>query len=163
MQTKNYSTFGVGLDRLFDEISRISIDGKPNYPPYNIIQLDDYLYRIELAVAGFSEKELDIEFADDVLKISGKTERNDDHYAFLHRGISGRTFERKFILNPDVKIGNVKLEHGILSIELERVVPEHKKPRKIEIGSSNVLEHKPEKELLLEDEKVPDDTGLKVA
>ena len=150
----------VGLDRIMDTlINRSELASKTsNYPPYNIIQEDDYHYLIELAVAGFSEDDLEVELKEDTLKVSGKKSYKDevnDEYAkkYTYRGISNRAFERNFVLNSDVHVNNVKLEHGMLRISLERIVPEHKKPRKIEIdtGGKSPIGHNSAKQLLMED------------
>lgn len=150
----------VGLDRIMDTlINKSELANKvSNYPPYNIIQEDDYHYLIELAVAGFSEDDLEVELKEDTLKVSGKKsykdEVNDDYTRkYTYRGISNRAFERNFVLNPDVHVNNVKLEHGMLRISLERIIPEHKKPRKIEIDTGGKTSLG--KQLLMEAEKEP--------
>jgi molecular chaperone IbpA len=124
------------MDKLLDRMHRINTSTDYKYPPYNILKVDDYLYRIEVAVAGFKEDELDVEFAEDTLKISGsKPLAKEDDPVFVHKGISEKSFVRQFVLSPDVIIGDVFLEDGLLKIMLERELPEHKKPRKIAIRS----------------------------
>ncbi len=112
-----------------------------SYPPYNIELLSDDKYRITMAIAGFSQEEVLIEVQENTLKIVGRkenTEPKEDEESkrkYLHKGISERNFERKFQLGDNVKVLAADLQNGLLHIDLERVVPESKKPRRIEIGS----------------------------
>jgi molecular chaperone IbpA len=131
----DYSPFfrtTVGFDRLLDLLDQA--EGTPGYPPYNIERSDENHYRITLAVAGFAEKDLDIEVRDGVLTVEGKREA-DAKPAYLHQGIGGRAFKRQFQLAEHVEVKAARLENGLLHIELVRVVPEEKKPRKIVIGA----------------------------
>jgi molecular chaperone IbpA len=131
----DYSPFfrtTVGFDRLLDLLGQA--EGAPGYPPYNIERSDENHYRITLAVAGFAEKDLDIEVRDGVLTVEGKHE-TEAKPAYLHQGIAGRAFQRQFQLAEHVEVKAARLENGLLHIELERVVPEEKKPRKIAIGA----------------------------
>jgi molecular chaperone IbpA len=123
----------VGYDRLFDMLDSAA-DASQGYPPYNIERSDDTHYRITLAVAGFGEKDLTVEVRDGVLTVSGKREE-DAAPKFLHHGIAGRAFERRFQLAEHVEVRAAKLENGLLHVELERVVPEEKKPRRIAINA----------------------------
>jgi len=93
---------------------------------------------LELAVAGFDRSELEVEFAEDVLTITGRKDNSDKDY--IHRGIATRDFSRQFVLSPDMRIRDVALEHGLLKVKLEREIPEHKKKRKIEINSSLAID-----------------------
>jgi len=150
----NFTSHGIGLDRLFNEISRRSAGGDPKYPPYNIVKLDTYRFLVELAVAGFSDKELKVEFADDLLKVSGNKDENTVEREYIHRGISARSFARSFVLSPDVKIGDVALEDGMLKIMMERELPDHKKPRTLEIKKHLEIESSvPDQELLTEEKR----------
>lgn len=134
----------VGFDRMAGLIDRAAqIDGSKSYPPYNIEQTSDDDYAIELAIAGFSEAELDIESREGVLVVTGSKAANDDTDApsrnFLHRGIAERGFERQFQLADHVKVTGASLSHGLLRITLHREVPEALKPRKIAIsGAPNI-------------------------
>ena len=131
----------VGFDRLFDMLdSAPQFDaGQGGYPPYNIERLGETHYRITLAVAGFAEKDLDVEVREGVLTVQGKhTDEEDGEAAYLHRGIAGRAFERRFQLAENVEVKGAKLENGLLHIDLERIVPEEKKPRRIAIGGAEV-------------------------
>lgn len=119
-------------------------DKQPSFPPYNIEALDKDKYRITMAVAGFSDNELTIESENNTLKVTG-TKANKDENAerkFIHQGIAERNFERKFQLGDHVKVLGADLANGLLSIDLEREIPEALKPRKIEIGNSNLIEGK---------------------
>jgi molecular chaperone IbpA len=119
----------------FDELARRleNLETADNYPPHNIIKVDDDHYTIELAVAGFSESELDITVKDSVLTVTGTKE---DSRTYIHKGVSTRKFVRKFTLNEYVDVTSADLENGILSLNMERHVPEEERPRKIAIGKS---------------------------
>jgi molecular chaperone IbpA len=134
----DYSPFfrsTVGFDRLLDLLE--SADTREGYPPYNIERSDENHYRITVAVAGFAEKDLGIEVRDGVLTVTGKREAADANAkpSFLHQGIAGRAFERSFQLAEHVEVRGARLENGLLHVDLERVVPEAKKPRKIAINA----------------------------
>ena len=134
----DYSPFfrsTVGFDRLLDLLE--SADTREGYPPYNIERSDENHYRVTVAVAGFAEKDLGIEVCDGVLTITGKREGEAGQKAsFLHQGIAGRAFERSFQLAEHVEVRGARLENGLLHVELERVIPEEKKPRKIVINAA---------------------------
>ena len=131
-----FARHAIGFDRLFDEMNRnfANARGNDNYPPYNIAQLDDTHYVIEVAVAGFTESELDVELKDNVLTVKGQKEKKDTEITYTHKGISTRNFERIFTLNPDIQIKGATVQNGILAIALEHVVPEEQKPKKIQIA-----------------------------
>ena len=139
-----YRSF-IGFDHLaslMDAAART--DKQPSFPPYNIEALDKDKYRITMAVAGFSEDELTLQSENNTLVVSGTKagkEQNDER-KFIHQGIAERNFERKFQLGDHVKVLGADLANGLLSIDLEREIPEALKPRKIEIGSGNMLESK---------------------
>jgi molecular chaperone IbpA len=126
----------VGFDRLERMLdSAMRHDDGNSYPPYNIEQLNEDSYRITMAVAGFGEDDLDVTVNDGTLIVTGKHESaKDDDVVYVHRGIAGRAFERRFQLADHIEVKGGALENGLLHIELERVVPEEKKPRKIEIA-----------------------------
>lgn len=126
----------VGFDRLFDMMDSMTEQGQ-SYPPYNIERVDDTHYRITLAVAGFGEKDLDVVVRDGLLTVVGKRETAEGEDAkFLYQGIAGRSFERRFQLAEYVEVREAKLENGLLHIDLERRIPEEKKPRQIRISSA---------------------------
>lgn len=127
----------VGFDRLANMLDQVT-DSVPAYPPYNIERTDENKYRITIAVAGFAEKDLSVEVRDGVLSVLGKqdeTQRN-EKAGYLYQGIAGRAFDRRFQLAENVEVRGAKLENGLLHIDLERVVPEEKKPRRIAINGS---------------------------
>ena len=130
----------IGFDRfgqLFDTVSRLE-DATNGYPPYNIEKQGDDKYRVTLAVAGFGEDELSIVQHESTLIVSGKgnDQGNGDDRRYLHRGIARRAFERRFQLADYVKVVSASVDNGLLHVDLERVVPETMKPRKIEIGKA---------------------------
>ena len=137
----DYSPFfrtTVGFDRLLNLLE--TAEGAPGYPPYNIERSDENNYRITVAVAGFAEKDLGVEVKDNVLTVTGKRE-GEGHAgpngkpAYLHQGIAGRAFERQFQLAEHVVVRGASLENGLLHVDLERIVPEEKKPRRIQINA----------------------------
>lgn len=121
------------LNRLLD--SALTSDGASAYPPYNIEKLSEDDYRVTMAVAGFSPDELTITVQEGTLILSGKAQDDSDDRRFLHRGIAKRAFERRFELADTIQVGNASFENGLLEVELRRVIPDHKKPRNIEIRS----------------------------
>ncbi|MGZ5923082.1 MAG: Hsp20 family protein [Rhizomicrobium sp.] len=123
----------VGFDHLFNMLDQAA-DAGNGYPPYNIERTDETHYRISVAVAGFGEKDLNVEVRDGVLTITGKRE-DAAKQGYLYQGIAGRTFERRFQLAEHVEVRAAKLENGLLHVDLERVVPEEKKPRRIAINA----------------------------
>ncbi|MBS3822636.1 MAG: Hsp20 family protein [Wenzhouxiangellaceae bacterium] len=126
----------IGFDRLADMLSNASrVDGN-GYPPYNIEARGEDRYRISMAVAGFSESDLDIVTEQNTLTVSGSKDAEDgnDEREFLYRGIANRSFERRFQLADHVRVVTARLENGLLHIDLERELPEQMKPRRIEIG-----------------------------
>ncbi len=138
MRTYDFSPlfrYSVGFDRmqrLLDAASARS-DSAPGYPPYNIETVNEDSYRITMAVAGFSEGDLDITVKENSLTISANPGGANDQVTYLHRGIATRAFERRFDLADHVKVVGANLENGMLYIDLERQVPEALKPRKIDI------------------------------
>ena len=137
LRTIDLPTFArhtIGFDRIFNELGRtFANSGKDNYPPYNIAQLDDTHYVIEVAVAGFEENELDVELKDQNLVVKGIKEKKESDITYAHKGISTRNFERIFTLNPDIQVRAATVKNGILAIALEHVIPEEQKAKKIAI------------------------------
>ncbi|TNE58853.1 MAG: Hsp20 family protein [Alphaproteobacteria bacterium] len=126
----------VGFDRLARMLDTAAqVETGSTYPPYNIEQVDENDYRITMAVAGFSEDELNIEVKENAMTVTGAVEKKEAERQFLHRGIAERSFERKFQLADHVKVVGAKLENGLLHIDLVREIPEAKKPRQIQILS----------------------------
>jgi molecular chaperone IbpA len=128
----------VGFDRVFSLLDSFGNDGAvPGYPPYNIERTGENAYRISVAVAGFTDKELNLEVKENVLTIRGEknaAEKKQDGEV-LYQGIAARAFERTFQLADHVEIKGANLENGLLHVDLVREIPESKKPRKIAIGS----------------------------
>lgn len=127
----------VGFDRLFDLLDNVNKSDAGGYPPYNIERLDENDYRITLAVAGFSEDDLEIITHENTLTVVGKRPDSDDSRSFLHQGIAGRSFERRFQLAEHVEVAGASMENGLLNIDLRREIPEAMKPRKISINSGD--------------------------
>ena len=131
-----YRSF-IGSDHLASLVDAASrAEKQSTYPPYNIELLAEDKYRITMAIAGFSKDDINIVVEDNTLSITGTKNSDADiqERKFLHKGISERNFERKFQLGDHVKVLAADLENGLLHVDLERVIPEAKKPRKIEIG-----------------------------
>ena len=135
----NFRRSSVGFDRLFDMLANSNFGGE-NYPPFDLIKVDDNRYRIEVAVAGFSQNEIEITSQQNQLLIRGqKSDENGSNY--VHRGIANRSFERRFALADHIQVRGADLRDGMLSIELVREIPEAMKPRKIEIGGTSQPKH----------------------
>ena len=120
------------MQRLLDASTRME-SSAPSYPPYNIEQMGEDAYRISLAVAGFGEQGLDVTVEENTLVVTGKLADNPEDKTFLHRGIAGRAFERRFELADHIKVVGGSLVNGLLNIDLDREIPEKKRPRKIVI------------------------------
>ncbi len=120
------------MQRLLDASARME-NSAPSYPPYNIEQMGEDAYRISLAVAGFSEQDLDVTVEENTLVVTGKLAEDSEDKTFLHRGIAGRAFERRFELADHIKVVGGSLVNGLLNIDLDREIPEEKRPRKIVI------------------------------
>ncbi len=126
--------YAVGFDRVFDQLNTYVANNATStgFPPYNIRMDGEYNFVIEMALAGFGKKDIEVEVADGTLTVKSVKENSEDD-STLYRGISYRRFERKFTLADDIIVKDAKLENGMLSIDLERVVPEEKKPRLITV------------------------------
>ena len=149
----NLDKFFVGFDDQFNRMAKLHDDftkNIPNYPPYNIQKTGDNNYVIELAVAGFAKQDIEIEFADDKLIIKGNT-KDDESSDFLFKGIAARNFTRTFVLDDQIEIKDAAMLNGMLKIALERIIPDHKKPKKIEVkDSDDVVVAKSNKQFLAE-------------
>ena len=144
--TRNLSIFNqlrpvtVGFDDIFDHFESM-FDGnvmnipQVNYPPYNIVRTGDHTYDIELALAGFSKDDINVEYENNVLTVKSikKAEEVQENDAVLHRGISKRMFSKSFTVSDDVEVKGAELKDGLLKVSLERIIPESKKPRTIKI------------------------------
>lgn len=131
----------IGFDRFAQLVdSALRNDTQPSYPPYNIERVAENEYRITMAVAGFDRAELDIEFANDTLKVVGRKQQDEAARTYLHRGIGARDFEHRFQLADHLRVVNASLDKGLLNIDLVREVPDALKPRKIEIGTAQTVD-----------------------
>ena len=125
----------VGFDnltRVLDSVTRLD-DAHFAYPPYNIVKSGEDNYRITFAVAGFGPEEIDVQVENNTLTVKGKPAQDQTQPVYLHRGIAGRAFERRFELADHIQVESAKLENGLLHIDLKREIPEALKPRKIDV------------------------------
>ena len=133
----------VGFDRIFDQLETVqhnverSQGDRSNYPPYNIVKTSDDTFTIELAVAGFSKENLDVEIKENILSVKGTKNEEDGKRTFVHHGLASRSFERHFTLADHVEVVDGDIVNGVLVINLERVVPDVLKPKKIKLGSAD--------------------------
>ena len=133
--------FSVGFDDMFEQFENMlgngNLTSQSNYPPYNIRKTGKDNYSIEVALAGFSKKDVEVEFEDNLLTVRTKQvnksdEKNEDG-EIIHKGISQRQFARSFTIADDVKVNSAELKDGLLTVACERILPDHKKKRLIEI------------------------------
>lgn len=155
---KDMDKFFVGFDDQFNRLARLHDDvtkNIPNYPPYNIKKTGDTTYVIELAVAGFAKQDIEIELADGKMIIKGNVLNAEQEDNFLFKGIANRAFTRTFALQDQIEVKNAEMFNGMLQVFLERIIPEHKKPKKIEVKEAGAKKQKvkPMGELLLEEER----------
>ena len=133
--------FSIGFDDMFDQFENMLGDGamtmQSNYPPYNIRKTEKDNYAIDVALAGFNKKDVEVEFEDNLLTVKtkqvNKTENADVDGEILHKGISQRQFSRSFTVADDIKVDSAELKDGLLTISCKRIIPEHKKKKLIEI------------------------------
>ena len=137
---RDISPFAVGFDRTFDSLALLASSraNETNYPPYNIRKVAEEQYSIELAIAGFEEKDIDIELVEETLIINGNRPKEASD-GLLHQGLAARDFIKEFILSDDMVIKGAALSNGMLYVGVERVIPDEKKPRKIELTSKSKL------------------------
>ena len=132
--------FSVGFDSIFEEFDRMLESTErysSNYPPYNIHKLNENDYKIEIALAGYSKDDIELELRENTLTVRNKTKEkvvNEEGNGVIHKGISTRHFERSFTISEDIKVKNAELKNGLLNIDLKRIIPEEKKSRLIEIN-----------------------------
>ena len=133
--------FSIGFDDMFDQFESMlggnGVSVQSNYPPYNIRKAGKDKYAIEVALAGFSKNDVEVEFEDNLLTVKtkqvNKSEDKNSDGEIIHKGISQRQFARSFTIADDVKVNDAKLKDGLLTISCERIIPEHKKKKLIEI------------------------------
>lgn len=132
--TNKFLPYSVGFDNLFDRLFDMDLDSSNSYPPYNISKVDENNYVIEMALAGFNKADLEIELTSGELTIkSKKKDELEKNLNLIHQGISQRSFVRKFTLSDEILVKNAEMKDGMLIISLERLIPEHKKPKSISI------------------------------
>jgi len=137
----------IGYDRMLNALETASrIETADNWPPYDIVKTAEDDYRIAMAVAGFSQEELDITQEQNMLMVSGQ-KAAEDKGEYLHRGIAGRAFQRRFELADHVKVVGASLVNGLLTIDLKREIPEEMKPRRIEIAADKAMPKATTKEI----------------
>ena len=139
MMTRNLSlayprSLFVGFEPLFSELERLTsgTPGQDNYPPHNIVRVDDENFMIEMAVAGFSKDDVEVELKDGTLTVSGS--KSDDEREYAHKGISSRKFSKSFRLAEYVVVDDADLANGVLVVNLRVDIPEEKRPQKIKIN-----------------------------
>jgi len=130
----NVRSYTIGFDRMFDNLNTVS-ELSNNYPPYNILKLDDEHFVIEIACAGFTKDEFNIHVVPEgnKLVIQGIQDRGEDKRDYYHKGIAARNFTRTFALTDDVEVTDADFENGMLNVSLVRIVPEEKKPKEIKV------------------------------
>jgi len=132
--------FSVGFDSIFDEFDRVLESTErhnSNYPPYNIHKINENEFKIEVALAGYSKDDIELELKDSTLTVRNKQKEkivNENTNGMIHKGISTRQFERAFTISEDIKVKNAELKNGLLNIDLERIIPDEKKARLISIA-----------------------------
>ena len=151
---KDFDKFFVGFDDQYRRLAKIHDDVTKNipnnYPPYNIRKAGDNTYTIEIAVAGFDKQEIDIEIEGGKLVVKGNLAFTDTEDNFLFKGIATRAFTRAFVIDDQFEVKDASLINGMLKIALERIIPEHKKPKKIEVKDAESKAKKSTKEFLTE-------------
>ena len=131
-----YSPFAVGLDDVFNRLESMS-GHNTSYPPYNVIKHDSANYEIEIALAGFKANEIEVSTEQNILKVASKVEKRDTERNYVHKGLSKRSFTNTWQLGEDVKVSSVDFTDGLLSIVLEKIIPEHQKKTTYMIGVSD--------------------------
>lgn len=134
----------VGFDRVLHDLEKqFSVNSSQTYPPYNIIQLNDDEYVISIALAGFKEENLEIIKEKNTLRVRGAIHATTDNIVYLHKGIGSRSFSREFTLADYIEVESAEIEHGMLNINLKRVVPVEMQPKVISISSGKSLQNSP--------------------
>ena len=129
-----YQPFNIGFDHVFNRLEAMS-GHNTNYPPYNIIKNDAANYEIEIALAGFKAEEIEISTEQNILRIASKVEKRDTDRTYLHKGLSKRSFSNTWQLGDDVRVSSVNFADGLLTIALEKIIPEHQKRTTYTIGA----------------------------
>ena len=131
--TNKFLPYTVGFDDLFDRLFDLD-SSSTGYPPYDIIKLSDTKYRIDMALSGFNKDNIEVEMADGELTVRSKNlPDSKENKNFIHKGISERSFVRKFTLSDEIQVKSAEMNDGMLTVELEKIIPDHKKPKLITI------------------------------
>ena len=130
----DYAPLAVGLDEMFNRLDAMHHNVNVNYPPYNIVKHDNSNYTIEVALAGFKPEEIEVFTEQNVLTIASKIEERDTKRQYVHKGLSKRSFTRKIQLSDEHRVASVNFDHGLLTVDIERIIPEHQKKTVYNIG-----------------------------
>jgi molecular chaperone IbpA len=122
-----YAPLAVGLDEMFNRLDSMQNSVNVNYPPYNIVKHDNSNYTVEVALAGFKPEEIEVFTEQNILTIASKVEERDTTRQYVHQGLSKRSFTRKIQLSDEHRVSSVNFEHGLLSVDIEKIIPDHQK------------------------------------
>jgi len=129
-----FRPFGIGFDEAFRQLDKLHATATGNYPPYNLVKVDETLFIVEIAAAGFTKKDFDVELKDSQLRITAKRDKSEQpEVEYVHKGIATRDFEKTFALADHVDVKSVSYLDGLLKVELIREIPEKEKPKKFEV------------------------------
>ena len=131
----------IGFDHIFNQLENIHKQAKDTYPPHNVVRNDEHMFTIEVAVAGFKQEHIDIEIKDHVLTIKGDRPNRRNQDLYVHKGISARNWSKSFRLSEYTEVVGADLQDGILTVDLEVILPKEKQPRKILIGHNEEIEN----------------------
>jgi molecular chaperone IbpA len=129
-----YTPFNIGLENIFNRLDAMS-GHNTNYPPYNIIKNDNANYEIEVALAGFKSDEIEVSTEQNILRVASTVEKRDSERTYVHKGLSKRSFTHTWQLADDVRVSSIDFADGLLSISLEKIIPEHQKKTTYTIGA----------------------------
>jgi molecular chaperone IbpA len=127
-----YTPFSVGLDDVFNRLEAMT-GHNTSYPPYNLIKHDGSNYEIEIALAGFKREEIEVSTEQNILRVTSKVTKRDTERNYLHKGLSKRSFNNSWQLSDDVRVSSVEYTDGLLTISLEKIVPDHQKKTVYEV------------------------------
>ena len=133
-----YAPLAVGLDEMFNRLDTIHNSVNVNYPPYNIVKHDNSNYTVEVALSGFKPEEIEVSTEQNVLSITSKVEERDTSRQYVHKGLSKRSFTRKIQLSDEHRVSSVNFEHGLLSVDIEKIIPDHQKKTVYKLGDLEV-------------------------
>jgi molecular chaperone IbpA len=133
-----YAPLAVGLDEMFKRLDTMHNSVNVNYPPYNIVKHDNSNYTVEVALSGFKPEEIEVSTEQNVLSITSKVEERDTSRQYVHKGLSKRSFTRKIQLSDEHRVSSVNFEHGLLSVDIEKIIPDHQKKTVYKLGDLEV-------------------------